>query len=37
MKQNEYPDMHMPQSTACIPQETVITDVQLAQGVCTDA
>ena len=41
MKHEEYPDMYAQQSMACIPQETTITDVQLAnayvpmQKLCT--
>jgi len=41
MKHEMYPDMHTPQSMACIPQETTITDVHLAhayvpwQKMCT--
>ncbi|MDD5017728.1 MAG: spore coat associated protein CotJA [Eubacteriales bacterium] len=30
MEQNRYPDMHTTPDNACVPQETVIKDVQLA-------
>ncbi len=32
MKHEDYPDMYAPQSTACVPMETTITDVQLAHA-----
>ncbi len=32
MKQDKYPDMYAPSDRACIPQETVINNVQLANA-----